>query len=324
MIQKKINMKKTVNLLITACLLLSASANAQETTTSKAKTFGGRDQYKTFSIGVNAGALAPVVLTGGSNDFANWDVNLGYGVSIRKQLAHSFGLQGNLLFGKLSGNNDVATNGFKSFDTKIAFGLDLRGVLSLGSVDFLSRENAVNFSLNLGYGLLSYAPSYVNAANATIDWKGKADGGDDYIKEAYIPLGMGIKFKVSEGINFDLGYTMNFLDSDNLDANYGKRNSKDKFSYTSLGLEFALGPKSKQDLTWANPVANMYDELNDASLREDVNKLKGRTTKVEENIQDLKKDTDGDGVADHLDKCPGTPAGVKVDGAGCPLNVLKQ
>ncbi|TKC00316.1 porin family protein [Pedobacter cryophilus] len=318
-------MKKIVNLFITAGLLLSASANAQETTASaKAKTFGGRDQYRTFSIGVNAGALAPVVLTGGSNDFANWDVNLGYGVSLRKQLAHSFGLQGNLLFGKLSGNNDVATNGFRSFDTKMAFGLDLRGVLSLGSVDFLKRENAVNFSLNLGYGLLSYAPSYVNATGTTVDWKGKADGGDDYIKEAYIPLGMGIKFKVSEGINFDLGYTMNYLDSDNLDANYAKANSKDKFSYTSLGLEFALGPKSKQDLTWANPVANMYDELNDASLREDVNKLKGRTTKVEEKIQDLKKDTDGDGVADHLDKCPSTPTGVKVDGAGCPLNVLKQ
>jgi OOP family OmpA-OmpF porin len=206
----------------------------------------------------------------------------------------------------------------------MAFGLDLRGVLSLGSVDFLKRENALNFSLNLGYGLLSYSPSYVNATGTTIDWKGQANGGDEYIKEAYIPLGMGIKFKISENINFDLGYTMNYLDSDNLDANKLNSESKDKFSYTSLGLEFALGAKSKQDLTWANPVANMYDELNDELLRDDVSKLKGRTTKVEEKVQDLKKDTDGDGVADHLDKCPGTPAGVKVDGAGCPLNVPKQ
>lgn len=318
-------MRKIVNLFIAAGLLLSTSVKAQETTVSaKAKTFGGREQYRTFSIGVNAGALSPVVLTGGSNDFANWDLNFGYGVSLRKQLAHSFGLQGNLLFGKLSGNNDVAINGFRSFNTKMAFGLDLRGVLSLGSVDFLKRENAVNFSLNLGYGLLSYSPSYVNATGTTIDWKGLANGGDEYIKEAYIPLGMGIKFKISENINFDLGYTMNYLDSDNLDANKLNSESKDKFSYTSLGLEFALGAKSKQDLTWANPVANMYDELNDELLRDDVSKLKGRTSKVEEKVQDLKKDTDGDGVADHLDKCPGTPAGVKVDGAGCPLNVPKQ
>jgi OOP family OmpA-OmpF porin len=30
-------------------------------------------------------------------------------------------------------------------------------------------------------------------------------------------------------------------------------------------------------------------------------------------------DTDGDGVTDDLDKCPGTPAGTAVDGSGCPL-----
>jgi OmpA-OmpF porin, OOP family len=31
-------------------------------------------------------------------------------------------------------------------------------------------------------------------------------------------------------------------------------------------------------------------------------------------------DTDGDGVYDDMDKCPGTPAGVKVDADGCPLD----
>ena len=30
-------------------------------------------------------------------------------------------------------------------------------------------------------------------------------------------------------------------------------------------------------------------------------------------------DSDGDGVMDQFDKCPGTPKGVRVDGAGCPL-----
>ena len=32
------------------------------------------------------------------------------------------------------------------------------------------------------------------------------------------------------------------------------------------------------------------------------------------------KDTDGDGVPDRKDKCPDTPAGVKVDEVGCPLD----
>ena len=33
----------------------------------------------------------------------------------------------------------------------------------------------------------------------------------------------------------------------------------------------------------------------------------------------LPVDTDGDGVTDDLDKCPGTPAGTPVDSSGCPL-----
>ncbi|MDD3642944.1 MAG: OmpA family protein [Candidatus Krumholzibacteria bacterium] len=32
------------------------------------------------------------------------------------------------------------------------------------------------------------------------------------------------------------------------------------------------------------------------------------------------QDSDGDGVADDIDMCPGTPAGVKVDARGCPLD----
>jgi outer membrane protein OmpA-like peptidoglycan-associated protein len=37
-----------------------------------------------------------------------------------------------------------------------------------------------------------------------------------------------------------------------------------------------------------------------------------------------KKDADGDGVIDKLDKCPNTPAGVKVDADGCPIDTDKD
>ncbi|MBK0381958.1 hypothetical protein I5M32_03215 [Pedobacter sp. SD-b] len=322
-------MNKILNLLSVG-LLASSVAVAQDMP-AKAKTFGGRDQYKTISIGVNAGALAPVVLTGGSNDYTNWDANFGYGVSLRKQLGHVFGLQLNGIFGDVEGNNNdapgQAVDGYKSFKTKIAYGVNLAGVLNLGSINFLKKENVINFTATAGYGLLAYAPSYVvktSGADATIDWKGKATAGDDYIKEAYIPVGVGAKFKVTECISFNINYLMNYIDGDNFDAKYGKPNSKDKFSYSSVGLEFSLGAKSKPDLTWANPVSTMYDELKDNSLKDDVKKLKARTTKVENDVQDMKKDSDGDGVADHLDKCPDTPKDKKVDGAGCPVFVIEK
>ena len=112
---------------------------------------------------------------------------------------------------------------------------------------------------------------------------------------------------------------MNFLDGDNLDGIYGKPRSLDKWSYASAGVEFSLGSTAKPSLDWVNPIALMYDELKDPTLRQEVEALKGRVSALE--AQDLLKDSDGDGVADKLDKCPGTEAGVKVDGSGCPLDV---
>jgi len=43
---------------------------------------------------------------------------------------------------------------------------------------------------------------------------------------------------------------------------------------------------------------------------------------MEKFVQDalLYPDSDGDGVPNHLDKCPDTPSGVKVDAVGCPLD----
>lgn len=35
-------------------------------------------------------------------------------------------------------------------------------------------------------------------------------------------------------------------------------------------------------------------------------------------------DSDGDGVPDYFDKCPGTPKGAKVDSVGCPLKLTEQ
>lgn len=308
---------------------VTSLANAQDApaASSSAKVFGGRAQYRTWSLGVNAGVLAPVVVTGGSNDFTNWDVNLGYGISLRKQLGHAFGLEGNIFRGKLSATNKDAVggvrNGTKEFETEVQYAADLRGVVNVATVDFLRRENAVNFFVTAGYGVMAYNPK-VTLANGTVsDNKGKyGDNKDhDFIREAYIPVGAGVKFKVSDRVAFNLAYTMNFVDGDNVDGIYAGSISKDKYSYTSAGLEFSLGSKSKPNLDWVNPVAMMYDELKDPSLRQEVEALKNRVANVEKSVEGLKKDSDGDGVADQFDKCPGTPAGTKVDGSGCPLPV---
>lgn len=300
------------------------SAQDAPAPSSSAKVFGGRAQYRTWSLGVNAGVTTPIVLLGGRNDFTNWDVNLGYGVSARKQLGHAFGLEANIMRGKISGSNKDATggvqNGYKSFETSFGYSADLRGVVNVATVDFLRRENSVNFIVSAGYGLLAYQPN-VTLANGTVQQQRPLDG-DKYYHGAYIPVGAGVKFKVSDNVSFNLNYTMSFVDDFNVNGvqtSNSITSNFDKFSYTSAGLEFSLGSKAKPNLDWVNPLALMYDELKDPSLRQELEALKNRVSNVEKSIEDLKKDTDGDGVADQFDKCPGTPAGTAVDGSGCPL-----
>jgi OOP family OmpA-OmpF porin len=322
-------LKKSVALSLVALTGVASLAVAQDApaTTSAVKVFGGRGQYRTWSIGVHGGVLMPVVAIGGSNDFNKWDANLGYGLNIRKQLGHSFGLELNGTRGKLSGTNEGITNpAVKDFETELQYAVDLRGVVNLGSIDFLRRENSVGFFLTAGAGYMAYAPKVTLANGSVIDWKGNATGSSDdkhdakdYVKGFYIPVGAGVKFKVSERVNFNLGYTMNFVDADNLDGVYAKGTTKDKFSYGYAGLEFSLGSSAKPSLEWTNPLATMYDELKDPTLRQEVEALKNRVSAVEKSVEDLKKDTDGDGVSDQFDKCPGTPAGTAVDGSGCPL-----
>lgn len=324
-------MKKHISTTLIAVVTLAAAlttATAQEVSSKDGKLFNGRSQYRTWSIGINAGALSPVVFTGGQNDFSNWEANLGYGLFLKKQLAPSFGIKGNVLMGDLSGNNKDAIasgveQGFKSYSTRIGYGLDLRGELNVGSIDFLKRENALGFTLNAGYGLLAYAPSTINDANVVTDWKGQAGSNrdKDYVKNGYVPVGAGVKFRVSNKINFNLDYSFYFMESDDVDGNPAQPTSKDKFSYASAGLEINLGNKAKPALLWSNPIGSMYDELSNNTVRTELEQLKVRTTTVEQDISSLRKDTDGDGVADAFDKCPDTAAGEVVDGAGCEVKI---
>jgi OOP family OmpA-OmpF porin len=313
-------LKKTVGLSLVSLMVVGA-ANAQTaetSTTTSAKVFGGRGQYKTWSIGFNVGATSPLIATGGSSDFTGNVVDLGYGISVRDQLAHSFGLQLDLNGGKVQGNKgnnayvaDVSGSRFNSFSTNFYQGT-ISGVVNVATIDYLRRENAINFFIKAGAGLASYKPTLTTTTNSTFAYPNR-------VTEFVVPIGAGVKFKLSDVVALNLGYTENLIDGDNFDGVHRGYPTKDRYSYGYAGLEFTLGSKSKPSLEWVNPVAMMYDELYDEALRKEVAALKGRVTNVENAVNDLKKDSDGDGVADQFDKCPNTPAGTVVDGSGCAI-----
>ncbi|MFI5139589.1 MAG: OmpA family protein, partial [Sphingobacteriales bacterium] len=325
-------LKKTVVLSFVS-LMAVGMASAQTTTTDSSKTsgtataklFGGAAQYNTWSVGVNLGVTAPSNFTGGVNPFTNSTPNFGYGVSVKDQLGASFGLQFDFHGGKLQGTNKNSTNRldvplttdqatgkkFQGFST-VFFSESLGGVVNFGNISFLHRQNAINFYGSAGVGLMEYEPTPIDALGNPTPW-GK------YANELFIPVGVGVKFKLSDQLDLNLGYTENFMDGYNLSGVHAGYPTDNKYSYGYAGLEYTFGSKSKPSLEWANPVAMMYDELYDAALRQEVEALKGRVANVETAVNDLKKDSDGDGVADQFDKCPNTPAGTVVDGSGCPI-----
>ncbi len=309
-------LKKTVALSFASLMVVGmASAQTDSTKTGTAKVFGGVGQYNTFSIGIDAGITSGLVPFA-NNASSKFNPALGYGVSLRNQFSHTFSLQLDYFGGKVEGKNETgkaSKYGFASYKTKFNSGA-LSAVFDIASVSFLHRKNSVNFYGSAGLGLTNFKVS--NTTDGGVVNNG--DFSNKATTELFAPVGLGVKFKLSDALALKLGYTVNFIQSYNFEGEKTYPQAS-HYSYTYGGLEYTFGPKSKQNIEWVNPVATLYDELYDAALRQEVEALKGRVTNVETAVSDLKKDSDGDGVADQFDKCPGTAAGSVVDGSGCVI-----
>ncbi|MCL7988373.1 OmpA family protein [Sphingobacterium sp. lm-10] len=335
----------TIKKTAVAASLVAAFGFAEVAQAQQPTVFGGRSQYRTWSIGVHGGITAPNVLTGGSNAFGQQvgyfqnSVGEYYGLTIRKQFSHLFGLELEGNRGRIRTFNADASGpaienslGARSSEVNVDWSGSLNGVFQLGTIDFMRRENAVNFYAKVGMGVLASNPvqfanndfSGAEVYNNEGNWGSEIFGdrertGDRKNKlSGFIPVGVGAKFKLSEVVALNLGYTMNFTD-DNRFYGPARTDYKGRFSTVTGGLEFTLGSRDKENLTFANPVAALYDELKDNTLRNEVEALKQRVSTLEGTVDMLSKDSDGDGVSDKFDKCPNTPAGTQVDGAGCPI-----
>ncbi len=125
----------------------------------------------------------------------------------------------------------------------------------------------------------------------------------------------GIAFKLGKRVNLALEDRFTFTKTDLLDGQRWQENplsspalspDYDTYNYASIGLNFNIGSKSIEPLWWINPLDYAYSEINNP-----------KHMKLPKPVFD---DEDGDGIVDQLDRCPGTPAGVKVDAHGCPLD----
>ncbi len=300
---------------------------AQENSGSSVKLFNGTKEFSTWSIGVNGGVLLPISAFGGRNDFSEWETNLGYGLYVKKQISHVFGLQADFIGGKLSANNNRMWAGmpppspYKSYTTNLNWSTSLSAVATLGNINWSQLNTSIKPYLSLGMGLVGYESTLTTLEDITVD--GHPDGA---VTSMFIPVGIGFKARLSPMINLDFGYKVGFVDADDLDGYYKTPIINDRFSYGHIGLEFALKGKQKTQLARHNAPRQLSKEFadRDYALAEEIRLLNTSITArdnemnaLKEEHAKMKKDTDMDGVSDYFDKCPGTTMGTKVDGSGC-------
>lgn len=328
-------MKKTFLRFAYACSvssILAMTANAQDSMRMaevNPPLFSGQSGFRTWSIGIHGGAIAPFSAFGGRNDFSDWKTSFGYGAYIKKQISHGLGLQLDFLRGKLRANNDRLWNGappvspYKSFETQIHWATSLSAVVTLGNINWSQLHTSVQPYVSVGGGAINFSPQMVTSAGTTVMFKN-----GDKQTNFYVPVGLGIRANLSKNVNLDLGYSIGFVDGDDLDGYYKEPYISDKFSYGHIGLEFALGRSSKPQLARHNAPAQLSQELNSktdalaaslAAAEERYRQRQAQMDALNAELAKMKADADGDGVSDYFDKCPGTPAGTKVDGSGCPL-----
>ncbi len=336
----KLNLKTTTMLL--SGLMIGSTVLAQTTDTTLTKNyvqpFSSGSAFRTWSFGIHAGIISPYTFIGGKQDFKGRESQLGYGAYIKNQFTSTFGIEAEYFGGQIAGNGPptgTVTQPYASFSTQLNWTAALAANITLANINWRHNQGTIQPYLTLGGGFMSFTPKVYSGTGARLPI---ASTSTDF-QEFFIPVGLGLKFDIAKGVNLDLGYQMNFVNSDFVDG-YAFGNTNDKFSYAHAGLEFAFGGKSKPQLATHNPVSSMrYEYMTKAQtlqaeldaqkaendrLRNDLNSTNNNLATTNANLAKLTQDSDGDGVPDFFDKCPNTPAGTKVDGAGCPLPVAKQ
>jgi OmpA-OmpF porin, OOP family len=92
----------------------------------------------------------------------------------------------------------------------------------------------------------------------------------------------------------------------------------------TVGLSFHFGGTKKVQAVEEKPVPEPVKDSDGDGVTDDMDKCPNTPAGVKVDSVGCPIDTDKDGVLDYLDKCPNTPAGVKVDSVGCPLDSDKD
>ncbi|WP_454803222.1 OmpA family protein [Mucilaginibacter phyllosphaerae] len=310
--------------IIKCCFLLLLSASStrgiSQTLADTSKQLLTK-KLRTWSAGVNGGILThwTPFNRATNGDYATPHQKLGYAFFVKNQLLSDLGLQADFLFGKVRGsklgNFPVGMTGQdqSGYEMQINWSADLRAYFTIPNLSLSIKTSPIVPYLTAGAGYISYSTTVYNAPGAN-----SGDG-----KSWFLPIGIGFKVGVSRVVNIDLGYTVYSVRTNSFDGY--KSGLHDHFSYAHLGVEYNFGKKNARQLHNYSTVADVNQEVNGVKkVNAEVQaKLAAAEQERLKNVREM-ADDDNDGVANRYDKCPATPVNTPVDGAGCPLPIVKE
>ncbi|MGY3054055.1 OOP family OmpA-OmpF porin [Pedobacter sp. UYEF25] len=292
----------TKSTMLIALLGLSSQVFAQDSTPTSGRF--SPQEFRTWSVGAHGGILSYNTIFGSSSVRAEEFNSIGYGAFVKKQILPSLGIQADFLRGKIK---TAATPG--ETEQNIQWSGALTAVLNVANFSGRNENAYLIPYVKAGAGYMSSDFS-TNVTGITGDFNGR--------EGFFIPTGVGFKIGVAKGVNLDFGYDVNFVKSP---ASIGKY----EFSYGHGGVEFALGSADKPQLQNYSAIADLRKKsaAESSELRRALSSAEENAARDRAQYAKDLGDDDNDGVANKFDKCPGTPAGIVVDGSGCPLAAPK-
>src|SRR5690606_27856318 len=118
---------------LAAAIVISSTTFAQTNTATVegTTTLGPTSQYRTWTIGVNAGVLNQSNIFGFNKaGFDKLNHNVGYSAYLKKQISPSFGIKAQYMGGKVGGVNEESG---REFEAKMPWSAALSGEFTLAN-----------------------------------------------------------------------------------------------------------------------------------------------------------------------------------------------
>jgi OmpA-OmpF porin, OOP family len=265
----------------------------------------GPSRHQRWELGLQAG------LAQGQTDLNNlsqYENNLGGGLLVRYHFDDHFALRTNVLYADVTGddkNNDArAPRGFR-FSAPLVEGsmvieADLLGGRRWRDDGSFRRQLSPYGFAGVGYAFSEASTFYNEANNAALLSLINMDKAEARTGFFSLPVGLGVKFDVTEHAVLGLETGLRVLFNDYLDgvSQSGNPNKNDTYTFTQLTFSYRIPYIKDRD---RDGVADLDDPCPDAPGPKATNGC---------------PDSDGDGVVDNRDSCPqdkGAP-----DQFGCP------